>query len=81
MKENWRPPNWDKIVRLHCYDGDVVCKELDTFEDGADALYEALKTEGMRIERTDQVAIFINEKQKLAWHNEGWLVFIEDEEK
>ena len=47
----------------------------------ADALYEALKTEGMRIERTDQVAIFINEKQKLAWHNEGWLVFIEDEEK
>ena len=38
-----RPDDWNEIVRAECYDGDCVYKELDTFEDGADAMYEALK--------------------------------------
>ena len=40
----WRPPDWPKIVREDCYDGDCVYREIDTYEAGANAMLEALKT-------------------------------------
>lgn len=39
---NYRPDDWEKIVRAECYDGDNVYRELDTFEAGADAMLGAL---------------------------------------
>ena len=36
-----RPDNWKEIVKRECYDGDVVYREIDTFEAGADAMHKA----------------------------------------
>ncbi len=87
-----RPKNWERIVKRECYDGDVVYREVDTFEAGADAYEEGLKKRGLYCEHGEDFIISTKVKpDNPDWaeaffktlDKKGWLVFIEetDEDK
>ena len=65
----WRCDGWEDIVRKECYDGDCVYKEIDTFEDGADAMHRAdIKWIEKHILLTEGV-----------FNKEDWEVFVQGE--
>ncbi len=89
----WRPKEGWKQPDTYCHLANVECiPKLTVFEAGADAMLDALKAEGLKIEHSSEwynqsyanVAILALDKAGVTKMKEpikGWLVFIPEKSK